>query len=181
LKKRIIEPYPLIAPLPPIIASVACESSGDNLITLAWAGVVASEPPHVGIGVRRDSRFSHHILLENGEFGINIAGESMISAVDICGTRHGDQMDKWEAASLSRMKASIISVPLIEEFPINLECIVRNVVEVGSHDYFIGEVVATHIDESLLVDNRLDCELFKPLAYIPGSGCYRGLRSGDLK
>lgn len=177
MKITLEKPYPMIAPLPAVVVSVASAKSGDNLITLAWTGVAGSEPPHVAIAIRPTGRFSYKILREHGEFGVNIAQKRNIKAVDICGTLHGDKTDKWKASGLTRMKASVISVPLVEEFPINLECIVRHRLELGSHDLFVGEVVATHIDESILTNGSIDVSRLDPLAYIPNGVGYFGLNT----
>jgi len=172
MKIKFNSPYPLIAPIPAGVIAVASPQSGDNLITLAWLGVACSEPPCVSIAIRRDQRHSFHIIHENPEFTVNIAQMEQIKAVDLCGTLHGDKIDKWSAAGLTRAESSVVSVPMVEEFPINLECKVIGTHILGTHELFIGEVVATHADESVLTDGKLDMSRFSPPAYIPNASKY---------
>ncbi len=166
MKIKIDEPYPLLAPIPAAVIAVASERSGDNLITLAWVGVACSEPPCVSIAIRKQARHSYHIIHENPEFTVNIAHRSQVEAVDLCGVLHGDKVDKWSAAGLSREASEFISVPRVKEFPVNLECKVVHSVVLGTHELFIGEVLATHIDEGVFSEGRLDIRAFAPLAYI---------------
>ena len=177
MKIELPQPYPFLAPIPAAVITVASEKFGDNLLTLAWVGVVASDPPQVSIAIRPTGRHSYKIIRDNGEFGVNIADEKLAKAVDICGTLHGDKYDKWKESGLTRMEAKKIKVPLVEEFPINLECIVRHRLELGSHDLFIGEVVATHISETIFTDGKIDISKLKPLGYIPNSIGYFGLNT----
>jgi len=167
MKIQLQQPYPLLAPAPAAVISVGSNQSGDNLITLSWIGVACSEPPQISIGVRRTGRHSYNILLENAEFAVNIPHHSQEKQVSICGTLHGDKVDKWQETGLTKQESKIISVPIIKEFPVNLECVIRHRVELGSHDLFIGEVVTTHIDDSILKDGVIDIAQFSPLSYIP--------------
>ncbi|MCK5832480.1 flavin reductase family protein [bacterium] len=177
MKIILAEPYPLIAPIPASVIAVSSEKSGDNLITLAWIGVACSEPPCISIAIRRDHRHSYHIIHENPEFTVNIAQKENTRAVDSCGVLHGNKIDKWSVSGLTKDRASIISVPIIREFPINLECRVIESLILGSHELFIGEVVATHVNEDVFIDGSLKMELFSPPAYIPKIGKYFALEN----
>jgi flavin reductase (DIM6/NTAB) family NADH-FMN oxidoreductase RutF len=174
-EKRLLEPSTYLFPAPCVV--VSCAAGGEtNLITLAWAGTLCSEPPQVGIGVRR-SRHSHGLLVSGGDFVINIPAEDQARAVDFCGVRSGREVNKWEATGLKAAPAEKVAAPLIDEFPVNLECVIRRTLELGSHDLFIGEIVAVRVDEAVVgPDGRIDDKRIKPLVYSFG-GRYRGLGS----
>jgi flavin reductase (DIM6/NTAB) family NADH-FMN oxidoreductase RutF len=120
-----------------------------NIITLAWAGTVCSEPPMVGIGVRPE-RHSHHLLREVGEFVVNLPPANLVAAVNRCGTVSGRDYDKFDLCGLTAAPASQVRVPLIAECPIHLECVVRQTLSLGTHDLFLGEVVSVQADEALV-------------------------------
>ena len=115
-----------------------------NLLTVAWAGTVCSDPPMVGIGVRK-SRFSYRALKELRCFTVNLPTAEMAEAVDFCGVASGADTDKFAARQLTAAKANKIVAPLVAECPLSLECAVRQVVELGSHDLFLGEVIAVQV------------------------------------
>ena len=118
----------------------SADSAGKpNIITVAWAGTVNSEPPLVSISVRKE-RYSHKLIKEKGQFAINLTTEKLAFATDLCGVKSGRDVDKFQLAGLTAKKTSVIDVPIIEE----------SVLELGSHDMFIAEVVAVQADESLL-------------------------------
>ena len=147
--KHLIDARPYLFPAPCVVVSCS-DGEATNLITLAWAGTVCSEPPQVGIGVRK-SRYSHGLLNTGGDFVVNIPAAEHTRAVDFCGVRSGREVDKWEAVGLTPLPAAEVGSPLVAEFPINLECAVRRVLELGSHDLFIGEVLVVHVTTSLPV------------------------------
>ncbi len=180
MKTVLNKPTLLLIPVPIAIVSVGCETLGDNLIAISWIGVAASEPPQIAIGVRRNNRFSYKHLIENGEFGVNIPIEDIVSAAASTGRLHGDKVDKWVEAGFTRMKAVEISVPLVAECPINMECVVRHRLELGSHDLFIGEVVASHAEDSILKDGVIDIDNIAPLVYLPSTGKYFGLKRPEV-
>lgn len=134
-------------PVPAVL--VTCGVERPNIITLAWAGTVCSKPPMVGIAVRPE-RHSHHLLRTGGEFVVNLPTTLQVEAVDRCGTVSGRDHDKFALCGLTAVPASRVRVPLIGECPIHLECVVRQVVSLGTHDLFLGEVVAVQVDEALV-------------------------------
>lgn len=147
-----------------------------NIVTLAWAGVVCSEPPQLGIAVR-PSRYSHQLLRRTGEFVVNIPSQDLLRAADVCGTVSGRDHDKFALAGLTPLPATKVSAPLIAECPVNLECVLRHVLALGSHDLFIGEVVAYHVRKDIIGDHgRPDFGKARPFTYIHGE--YWGL--GEL-
>lgn len=172
--KREVKPQTILIPLPAVMVSCALPEGRPNIITVAWVGVACSEPPMISIGIRK-TRYSHKIISESGEFVINIASEDQLKAVDFCGVVSGKDLDKFKEAGLTPLKAKRVNVPLIKECPINLECSVRYTLELGSHDLFIGEILATHMDEEVL-DNagRPDIAKLKPFVYCTKAHQYWG-------
>lgn len=153
-------------PVPAVL--VSCGVEKPNIITLAWVGTLCSDPPSVGIGVRPE-RFSHGLIVEAGEFVVNLPRADQVDAVDYCGQVSGAQVDKWAACGLTPVPASKVRVPLIAECPAALECRVTQQVTLGSHDLFVGEVLAVQLDAGVLDERgRLDYEKAQPLAYIGG-------------
>ena len=149
MPKKLLDPQTMLFPLPAVM--VSCQKKGErpNIITLAWMGVVCSEPPMVGISIRKN-RFSFDIIKESKEFVINIPRGGLLKATDFCGTTSGKEVDKFAECGLTPIKGTKVNVPLIEECPVNLECVVRQMPDLGSHHLFIGEIVATHIDSEYL-------------------------------
>jgi flavin reductase (DIM6/NTAB) family NADH-FMN oxidoreductase RutF len=149
MAKQIWKPSTLLNPVPVVMVTCADTTGKPNIITVAWAGTVNSEPPMVSISVRKE-RYSHKLIKEKGQFAINLATLKLVNATDLCGVKSGRDVDKFQMAGLTAKKASVIDVPVIEESPVVLECVVKKVLELGSHDMFIAEVVAVQAEESLL-------------------------------
>ena len=139
----------MLYPVPAVLVSVRNKEGKDNLITVAWAGTVCSDPAMVSISVRKE-RFSHAMLLESREFCINLTTKSIVKQVDYCGVRSGRDVDKFAETGLTKADCEKINAPLVEESPINIECRVKEVIELGTHDLFLAEVVNVQVDESLL-------------------------------
>ncbi len=172
MAKKIIEPTTALIPLPAVM--VSCQEPGEtpNIITIAWTGIVCSEPPMLSISIRR-SRHSFNIVKRTGEFVVNITTRALVQATDTCGSISGRDYNKFEMAGLTPAPASKVRVPLIAESPINLECQTRKEFELGTHDIFIAEIVATHIDESILDENgHVIIEKLDPLVYCPQARQY---------
>lgn len=151
MTKKVLKPQTLLAPVPAALISCGREGREHNIITLAWVGVVNSDPPMVSISIR-PSRYSHAIIKESGEFVINIPREDQSEIVDACGTVSGKKVNKFVSFNLTAGKGVLAHAPRIEECPINLECKVRQVLSLGSHDLFIGEVVNVLVEENILDD-----------------------------
>lgn len=167
MPKQILQAHTALYPLPVVL--VSCGIERPNIITLAWVGTVASSPPTVGIGVR-PNRHSHGLIQETGEFVVNLPTLDMLSAVDQCGTLSGRDHDKFELCGLTAAPSSKVRVPQIAQAPINLECVVRQTVSVGSHDLFLGEIAAVQIDRAILdADGRVDYGRAGLLLYAGGT------------
>ena len=164
----------LLLPLPAAMISCAAEGYKPNIITLSWIGIVNSEPPMLSISIRQN-RYSHAIVKKAGEFIVNVTSEMNLKAVDYCGNRSGRDVDKFKEMGLTAIPGKIVKAPMIQECPINLECITRQSMLLGTHEMFIAEIVAVHVDEEILDSGKLlNIDKLKPLAYCPVVREYRG-------
>jgi flavin reductase (DIM6/NTAB) family NADH-FMN oxidoreductase RutF len=173
MRKRLVEPATVLYPVPAVMVTCGDFAGEKNIITLAWVGTICSVPPMVGISVRPE-RFSHPMLKAAGEFVVNLPTSGMAKMTDYCGVASGRDGDKFAATGLTPAPASIVRAPLIAECPVNLECQVKEVKPLGSHDLFLAEIVAVQIDEDALNEaSRLDLNKAQPLVY--GDGKYWAL------
>lgn len=140
------KPGNFIYPVPAVMVSLRDKAGKSNIITVAWTGTICSDPPMAYISVRK-SRASYPMLVESGEFVINLPSEELVRALDYCGVRSLDQVDKWKEMNLHEGQASVVAAPTIEEAPVSIECKVTQVLPLGSHDMFLAEVVAVDVDE----------------------------------
>jgi len=174
MKRILPKPQTLLMPLPAALVSCRVEGEKANIITISWIGIVNSKPPMLSISVA-PQRYSHRIIKEAGEFVVNLTSEANQKAADFCGTKSGRDHDKFEALGLTPLEGKVVKAPIIKECPINLECQVRHSYVLGSHEMFVSEIVATHVDEELLNrDGGFDIDRMKPLAYCPVAREYRG-------
>lgn len=140
------KPGNFIYPVPAVMVSLRDKSGKSNIITVAWTGTICSDPPMAYISVRKH-RASYPMLVESGEFVINLPSEELVRALDYCGVRSLDQVDKWKEMNLHEGQASVVAAPTIEEAPVSIECKVTQVLPLGTHDMFLAEVVAVDVDE----------------------------------
>ncbi|MBK5253798.1 MAG: flavin reductase family protein [Peptostreptococcaceae bacterium] len=154
-KKVSIKPGPMLYPLPAVMVTVG-DMEENNIITIAWTGIINTSPPMTYISVKK-SRHSHDILSRSREFVINLTTEKTVKATDYVGVKSGRDVDKFKEMSLTPIKADIVKAPMIEEAPINLECKVFEIKELPSHDMFLAEIVAVHIDEDLIDEKGKYC------------------------
>lgn len=138
------KPGPMLAPVPSVMVSCG-DMQASNIITIAWTGIINSDPPMTYVSVKK-SRYSHDIIEENGEFVINLVTADLADKMDFCGVRSGRDIDKFEKLGLTREAGDKVGAPLIAESPVNIECRVKDIVRMPSHDMFIAEIVAAHID-----------------------------------
>ena len=149
MSKQTWKPGNMLYPVPAVMVSCQRGDEKPNIITVAWAGTICSDPAMVSISVRKE-RYSHNIIKESGEFVINLTTKRLCRATDYCGVRSGKDTDKFADMHLTPEKSVKINAPAIKESPVNIECKVKDIIELGSHDMFIAEVVAVNVDESLL-------------------------------
>ena len=166
--KQIWKPGIMLNPVPVVMVSCASRDGRNNIITIAWTGVVCSEPPTVYISVRPE-RHSYKMIKETGEFVINLTTEDLVPHADYCGVKSGANTDKWKDTRLTAVKASKVAAPLIGESPVNIECRVKDIIPLGSHDLFIGEVLAVNVDEKYMDEKgRFDLDACKLVTYSHG-------------
>ena len=138
----------LAAPLPPCMVTCS-DGERDNIITIAWTGIVNTIPPKTYISVR-PGRYSYSMIKQSGEFVINLTSADMIKALDGCGMLTGAKVDKFKKFGLEKQEASEVRCPLVGQSPLSLECRVTDVIELGSHHMFLADVVAVDVEESLI-------------------------------
>lgn len=158
----------MLYPLPAVM--VSCQRPGEkaNIITVAWTGTVCTNPAMVYISVRPE-RYSYPIIRDTKEFVINLTTEKLAHATDVCGVRSGREMDKFSELKLTEEPSQQISAPGIAESPVNIECRVEQVLELGSHHMFLAKVLAVHVDEELLDETgRFHLNAAKMLTYSHG-------------
>ena len=148
IRKRTLRGGNMLNPTP--VVMVSCGSTLDeyNIITMAWTGTVSSDPPMCSISIRPE-RHSYGIIKQSGEFVINLVDKKLTPYADWCGVRSGKKYNKFVETGLTPVKASKVNAPMIEEAPVNLECKVTQIIPLGSHDMFLAEVVAVHVNEKL--------------------------------
>ena len=178
--KREMRPGEMLYPVPVVMATLG-EGDEANIITIAWTGIINSKPPMTYISVRKE-RHSHPILSKTGEFVINLCTEDLVKATDYCGVKSGRDVDKFKEMGLTKEPADIVKCPMIKESPINLECKVTQVVELGSHDMFLADVVAIDAEERLIDKSTGAFQLnhAQPLAYSHGKYYSLGEKLGSF-
>lgn len=159
----------MLYPLPVVMVSMADRAGNYNIITIAWAGTVCTNPPMVSISVRPD-RYSFPILKETGEFVVNLTTKELAYATDFCGVKSGGEVDKFKALGLTPLAAEKVHAPLIGESPVNIECRVRQVMALGSHHMFLADVVSVHADVRYMDEKRkFHLEKAEPIVYSHGA------------
>lgn len=149
MSKECWKPGNMVYPIPAVMVSCAQEGKADNIITVAWTGTVCTNPPMAYISVR-PSRHSYDMIKSTGEFVINLTTKDLVKATDYCGVRSGREVDKFKEMNLHKEPATHVSVPLIKECPVNIECKVREIKELGSHHMFLADVVGVDIDPAYM-------------------------------
>jgi len=147
--RKIWKPGTMIYPLPAVMVSCGSVPDEYNIITISWTGTICTDPAMCYISVRPE-RHSYNIIKQNGEFVINLTTKSLAFATDWCGVKSGNKYKKFTEMGLTPIPASKVKAPLIKESPLNVECIVKEIKELGSHHMFISEVVAVHADEKYI-------------------------------
>ena len=175
------KPGTMIYPLPALLVSCGSTEEEYNIITVAWAGTICTNPAMCYISVRPE-RHSYPILKRNMEFVINLTTKSMAFATDWCGVRSGKDYNKFEEMKLTPGKAKIVSAPIIEESPLCIECRVKEIISLGSHDMFIADVVNVKADDKYLNAETVKFELSEanPLVYVHGGYFELGPKIGKF-
>lgn len=162
------KPSALLYPVPVCMVSCQGKEGKPNIITIAWTGIINSDPPMVYISVRKN-RYSYELIKETNQFVINLVTEKLLTPTDFCGVRSGRDIDKFDGLGLTAEKSLMIDAPGIAESPVSLECIVKQVIELGSHDMFIAEIVSVSVDEKLInKDGKLQLDKANLVCYSHG-------------
>lgn len=180
MAKEIWKPGNMLYPLPVVMVSMADKAGHYNIITIGWAGTICTNPPMVSISVRPE-RYSYPILRDTGEFVINLTTRELAYDTDYCGVKSGRDVDKFKELKLTALPASKVRAPLIGESPVNIECRVRQIMPLGSHDMFLSDVVAVHADEKYMDEkHRFHLEKAEPIVYSHGAYLVCGEQLGTF-
>ncbi|MCF0126900.1 MAG: flavin reductase family protein [Clostridia bacterium] len=147
-KKVMWKPGTFLYPIPAVMVSCGTMEKS-NIITVAWTGIINTDPAMVYISVR-PNRYSYNIIKEQGEFVINLTTKQLARATDWCGVKSGANVDKFKEMNLHKQKANFVKCPMIEESPVSVECKVKEIKELGSHHMFVAEVLAINADEKYI-------------------------------
>jgi len=168
MAKTYWKPGTIIYPLPAVMVSCGENPEEYNILTIAWTGTINSDPPMCYISVR-PGRHSYEIIKRTGEFVINLTTEKLAKATDWCGCRSGRKYNKWKEMNLTPAPSKIVKAPIIAESPVNIECRVKEIVELGSHHMFISEVVSVSVDDEFLNEEQaFSFSKANPLVYSHG-------------
>ncbi len=180
MAKEIWKPGNMLYPLPVVLVTVSDKKGNDNVLTIAWAGTINTNPPMVSISVRKN-RFSYAMLEETGEFVINLTTRNLVRATDYCGVISGKNEDKFETMHLTKNKAEHVCAPLIDESPVNIECRVFKKEDLGSHTMYMADVLCVHAD-TLYMDEKktFSLALADPIVYSHGSYYTLGEKLGKF-
>lgn len=180
MKKEIWKPGNMVYPLPAVMVSCGRKEERPNILTVAWTGTVCTNPAMVYISVRPE-RFSYPIIRDTGEFVINLTTKKLAKATDYCGVRSGRDVDKFKEMHLTAVKAEHVVAPLIEESPVNIECRVREIRELGSHHMFLAEVLCVHVDSAYMNEKgKFELNRTGLLAYSHGEYLELGKKLGTF-
>lgn len=180
MAKEIWKPGNMLYPLPVVMVSMADRDGKYNIITIAWAGTVCTDPPMVSISVRPE-RYSYSILRESGEFVINLTTRKLVYATDYCGVKSGRDVDKFRELGLTPAAAAKVGAPMIGESPVNLECRVNQILDLGSHAMFLAEIVAVHAEEQYMDEqHKFHLEQAEPIVYSHGAYLLCGEQLGTF-
>jgi flavin reductase (DIM6/NTAB) family NADH-FMN oxidoreductase RutF len=173
--KKSLAPGTLIYPTPVLVIGTYDIEGNPNAMTAAWGGICCSSPPCIAFSVRK-ATYTYDNLIKKKAFTINIPSENNIREADYFGMATGKKEDKFAKTGLTPIKSDIVDAPYISEFPINLECKIIHVIEIGLHTQFIGEVMGVKIDDTIQEKGEQPIiEQIKPLIFAPDSRNYYGI------
>lgn len=177
--KTIWKPGTFLYPIPAVMVSCG-DMKKSNIITIAWTGIINTNPAMVYISVKPE-RYSYKIIKESGEFVINLTTKDLTYATDWCGCRTGAKFDKFKEMKLAKEKANFIEAPMIKQSPVNLECKVKEIKKLGSHDMFTAEVLAIHADDKYIDEKgAFDISKCSLISYANGGYYLSGKKVGKF-
>lgn len=165
MSKIQIGPTALLYPMPALLVGVNVNGK-PNFMAVAWGGIANGEPPMVSVAIRHQ-RYTHIGIQQNLTFSVNVPSVDLVKETDYCGSISGSKVDKVAVCQFKVFYGKLDSAPLIEQCPVNLECKVMHILDLGSHSLIIGRIEETHISESCLTDGQPDVNKIKPLIYTP--------------
>ena len=168
-----------VYPIPAVMVTCGTMEKS-NIITIAWTGILNTNPPIVYISVR-PTRYSYNMIKETGEFIINLTTSDLVRATDWCGVKSGEKVDKFKEMNLTKQKAKFVKCPMIKESPVSIECKVREIKELGSHHMFIADVLAINADSKYMDENgAFDIEKCNLISYANGGYYSQGKKIGKF-
>lgn len=177
--RKILAAGTLLAPLPAVMVSCGTKEKA-NILTIAWTGIINTKPPMTYISVR-PSRHSYDIIKESGEFVINLTTSKLVNEADFCGVRSGRDIDKPLKCGLHLEQGSAVSAPIITESPLSLECKVKEIKPLGTHDMFIADIVAVNVDERYIDSKgKINLQQSGLMAYSHGEYFALGRKLGEF-
>lgn len=179
MSKVMWKPGTFVYPIPTVMVSCGTMEKS-NIITVAWTGIINTDPAMVYISVR-PTRYSYNIIKEQGEFVINLTTEDLARTTDWCGVKTGAKVNKFKEMNLHKEKANIVKCPMIKESPVSVECKVKEIKELGSHTMFIAEVVAINADDKYIDDKgAFDISKCNLISYANGGYYSMGKKVGKF-
>lgn len=165
--KRSLGPKPVVYPAPVFVIGTFDNSGKANAMTVAWGGICCSQPPCIGISLRK-ATYTYNNIMVRRSFTVNIPSERYVKEVDYLGIYSGREHDKFAYTGLTSVKGTMVDAPYIDEFPLVLECSLIKNIELGLHTLFIGEIKDIKVDEAVMTeDNLIDIEKVRPIVYAP--------------
>jgi flavin reductase (DIM6/NTAB) family NADH-FMN oxidoreductase RutF len=176
-----MKPGTMVYPLPAVMVSCGSNPDDFNIITIAWTGTICTDPPQCYVSIR-PSRHSYDIIKKNGAFVINLTTTGLAKATDWCGVRSGRDYDKFQEMGLTAVMAEKVKAPIIAESPVNIECMVKEIKDVGVHHMFVAEVVNIQASEKYIdpKTGKFELATANPIVYINGSYYQTGKRLGKF-
>jgi flavin reductase (DIM6/NTAB) family NADH-FMN oxidoreductase RutF len=173
--RRYLKPATIVYPTPVVLTTSIDENGKANVCTLAACGILSGNPPRVSISIR-PARYSHTLISKTNEYVVNFPTADIVRETDYCGIVSGRTIDKFKITKLKPIKAKVVKPPIISECPISLECRVKEIMKLGSHDVFVGEVVNLNVDENVLTQSkRIDYTKLRPITWNPITEEYHSL------
>lgn len=173
------KPGTLLSPVPAVLVSCGTVES-PNVLTIGWTGIVSSAPPKTYVSIR-PSRYSHDIIKNSGEFVINLTNKPLLKATDFCGVKSGKDCDKFALCGITAAESFVVSAPSVAESPVSIECKVTDIIELGSHDMFLADIVSVAVDEQYVSESgKLYLDKVELIAYSHGEYFELGKRLGSF-
>ena len=163
MAKVTLGPQTWIYPMPTLLVGAQVDTKA-NFMTVAWGGIANSEPPMISVAIR-PSRYTHKGIRQNLTLSVNVPSSDLAKETDYCGSASGSKVNKVEVCQFKVFYGKLKNAPLVEQYPVNLECSVVHILDLGSHSLFIGKIEETYVSESCLTDGKPDVDKIKPLIF----------------